>query len=286
MALLQKAYLGAVPLFAEKPWFYGNQPKLVDSAIVTAANVTASSTIHTKGAWSELIASTSANASLIVVTVGGINANTFNTATLLDIGNGAAGSETAIASDIAVGGAFSTANNLDYAMINGAAIFLPVNTPSGTRIAARVQALNASDTAVVNIYVYDLGDGALLPSTVDVLGSDTATSQGTAISANNAWTEIIASTSQDYIGFSIVPSVATTTAANLNSVFEIGVGASGNEITFGAMPIAQKATEAMYLVSGTFFLFGREVPSGSRIAVRQSANTTAFDACVIAIPKS
>jgi N-acetylmuramoyl-L-alanine amidase len=91
MALLQKAYLGATPLFKEKSWFEDmSQVPINDSGDIT---VTADTAAHTKGAWVELVASTSANASFLIVEVVGLFSAGTDTATLVDIGTGASGAE-------------------------------------------------------------------------------------------------------------------------------------------------------------------------------------------------
>jgi hypothetical protein len=50
MALLQKAYLGATPLFRNEAWFEESYDLINNSGLVT---VTADPSAHTKGAWSE-----------------------------------------------------------------------------------------------------------------------------------------------------------------------------------------------------------------------------------------
>jgi hypothetical protein len=261
------------------------QPTLVDSLFVDAANVTAGGSSHTKGAWTELIASASAQADLLVVTVAGVSVNNTATAMLLDIGKGASGSETAIASNIAVGGAMQTTITVERIGLSLVSA-IPVNIPSGTRISARTQALIASDTAFVSVQLYSFGDSSLVPSTADVLGTSTGTSAGTNLSASNAWTEMVGSTSQDYIAFCVVPSISTaTTNLNETAIYEIGVGAAGSEVAFGQLPVFVRSTEGIFNIDGQILFFGKEVSSGSRIAVRQNTVRTFFDATVIAIPK-
>jgi hypothetical protein len=205
---------------------------------------------------------------------------------LLDIAKGASGSESLIAENIAVGGALGALPSLVDFKLATIIAALPVNIPSGTRLASRIQALIASDTAFVSVQLYSFGQSSLVASTVDVLGANTATSAGVNLSTSNTWTEIVASTSQDYIAFCVVPSTsAATTNANETCIYEIGVGASGSEQSFGALPINMRSTEAVANIDGGFLLFGKEVPSGSRIAVRQDTAQTFFDATVIAIPK-
>lgn len=276
---LQKAYLGATPLFADKPWFYGNE--FTHAGYNTGSvTITASATAHTKGSWSQIISSTTAQTTMIVFAVTSVNVSTADSATLLDIGVGASGSETVIVPNIAIGGAST-------------AVFrIPVKVASGSRIAARIQGVRASQTATINARDFqcvNAGDASLIPTSVDVLGASTATSTGTAMSgASGTWVEIVSSTSQPYIAFVIAPSTSDTdTASQGDAVYEIGVGAAGSEVRFGEINFAFGASENFSVPPLRVNTFGREVPSGSRLAIRHNiaANPGKYDACIIATPK-
>lgn len=276
---LQKAYLGATPLFADKPWFYGNE--FTHAGYNTGSvTITASATAHTKGSWSQIISSTTAQTTMIVFAVTSVNVSTADSATLLDIGVGASGSETVIVPNIAIGGAAT-------------AVFrIPVKVASGSRIAARIQGVRASQTATINAREFqcvNAGDASLIPTSVDVLGTSTATSTGTAMSgASGTWVEIVSSTSQPYIAFVIAPSTSDTdTASQSDAVYEIGVGAAGSEVRFGEINFTFGASENFSVPSLRVNTFGREVPSGSRLAIRHNiaANPGKYDACIIATPK-
>jgi hypothetical protein len=284
MPLLQKAYLGATPLFAEKPWFYNAEMELVNSAGVTGTQgtiVTASATTHTKGAWAQLIASTSAETTLVSINVGALGFNATETSALIDIGTGASGSESVLIGDVAVGSAASQSGG------GGISIVVPVKIPSGTRISARIQAATASDQARVSIVCWSVGDGTSIPTSVDVVGGDTATSRGTALAASNAWTQVIASTSDDYAAFCLVPSSSATVASSSALAYEIGVGASGSEQTFGVIPwlVMSNSEQLTQNMIYPLNFFAKDVPAGSRISVRQSSAESFFEATVIGIPK-
>jgi hypothetical protein len=280
MALLQKAYLGATPLFADKPWFYQSEI-LAASWNTGSVTLTASATPHTKGSWSQIIASTSNGTTLIRFFIAGVSVSTADSATLLDIGVGASGSETVIVPNMAIGGSA------------GSFYSIPVEIPSGSRIAARIQGVRASQTATMGareFFALNAGDTASIGTTVDVLGTDTATSTGTAMSGSSGtWVEIEDSTTKNYIGFAIAPSTSDTdTAAQGDAAYEIGVGAAGSEVAFGYIQFAFGATENFSLAANRSpNLFGREVPTGSRLAIRHNiaANPGKYDACIIAVPK-
>jgi hypothetical protein len=279
MALLQKAYLGATPLFRNVDWF---QDKFAFLEASSATTVTANTSAHTKGSYSQLIASTASNASLLVVLVGGIHAGNTNTATLVDIATGASGSETDVAANIAVGGA-SVASTAP----NGIVIPIPLKVPSGTRLSARIQSVvTGGKTASVTAFLFDSGDYATAPTTVDVLGTNTATSEGTQLSNTaNAWAQIIASTSQAYRAISMVPSLFGNNADTRTVRYEIGVGASGSEAAFGVLNARSTSEETMNSSLPSFSLASASLPTGSRLAVRQDSGVGArYGVTLIGIP--
>lgn len=281
MALLQKAYLGSTALFRNTAWFEDDALKVVNKP--NGITVTADSTAHTKGAWTQIIASTSADASFLFLNVYSVATSATNTATLLDVGFGASGSETVVAANIAVGGAATGGSN-----ITGAAVGFPIKIPSGTRIAFRTQSVVGSKTGVVAATMFDAGDYATAPTSVDVIGSDTATSQGISFSGSSgSWTEAIASTSQAYRGVAVVFSMHSNDIATFNTTpMEIGVGASGSEVTFGTTRVFYTNSEQAALADPFTYLFGRNIPAGSRLAVKHSltANPGRYGFTLIGIP--
>jgi hypothetical protein len=283
MALLQKGYLGATPLWRQINWYEDGSPNLINaSSLVT---LTANTAAHTKGSWSQVIASTSANVSFLWVRVSSVNTVGANTATLIDLGTGASGSEVAFASNIAVGGASAVNAATLQAVIFG----IPVKIASGTRIAARIQSVvTGGKTGAVEIFATDTGDYATTPTTVDVIGTDTATSQGTSFSgASGTWVEGIASTSQAYRAIGVVLSTHDTSIGNLNNAqFEVGVGASGSEVAFGSLRYNFNADERLGITAPFTFLFGRNIPAGSRLSVKHPFTSTPERQgfCLIGIP--
>ena len=279
MALLQKAYLGSTPLFREEPWWIGTAGTIVDRA-GAVADATASASTHTKGAYTELIASTSAECGFIDFQIGSTALTGSSAAQLIDIAVGAAGSEVVVVPDVAVGGIGGNGSNVG--------IQLPIKIPSGSRVSFRNQAEIASDTCRIFNFTTYAFDAALCPTSLDVLGTDTATSTGTELAGSSGtWTEIVASTSQAYTGFNLIPS---TSEANQDSVgeitLEIGVGAAGSEVVLGAIMV-QYGNSEFVARSTQFVLIGGNVPAGSRLAVRhnKTSNPEKMDVCLIAIPK-
>ena len=282
MALLQKAYLGSTPLWRGTGWYEDAPFNTVN--VSSDVTVTANSSAHTKGAWSEIVASTSANASLLYVRVGGIGTGGANTAALLDIGTGASGSETAIASNIAIGSAGAGASATSFIMFA-----MPYKLPSGTRISARIQSVvTGGETATVTVFVVDAGNYDATPASVDVIGASTANSQGTSFSgASGTWVQGIASTTRAYRAVGLVLSGHGGAMANVtDATFEVGVGAAGSEVSFGQLRHTYTTSETSTSVIPFVSVFGRNIPSGSRLAVRHAiaANPSLYGFTLIGIP--
>jgi hypothetical protein len=280
MALLQKAYLGATPLFRNVDWFEAAYTPVNSSAEVS---LTANTSAHTKGSYSELIASTSANAGLLVLMVQDVSAASTNTATLIDVATGASGSETAIISNLAVGGALTTTGPI------GIAASIPVQIPSGTRLSARIQSVvTGGKTATAQVFLFDVGgDYATTPTSVDVIGGNTANSQGISFSgASGTWVQATASTSQAYRAVAIVPSMHSTGIATIAPQLDLGVGASGSEQVFGLTVASYSNNETVQSSPPYLSLFGRNIPAGSRLAVRHNIATspTVYGFTLIGIP--
>jgi hypothetical protein len=280
MALLQKAYLGATPLFRNVDWFENAYTFVQSSAEVS---LTADTSAHTKGSYSELIASTSANAGLLVLMVQDISTSGTNTATLIDVATGASGSETVIISNLAVGGALTTSSPI------GVAVSIPFQIPSGTRLSARIQSVvTGGKTATAQVFLFDVGgDYATAPTSVDVITGDTATSQGISFSgASGTWVQAIASTSRAYRAVAIMPSTHSSGISNIVPQFEIGVGASGSEQGFGVAIVSYGSSETALSSPPYLSLFGRNIPAGSRLAVKHNiaANPDRYGFTLIGIP--
>ena len=280
MALLQKGYLGATPLWRDFAWYEDGAFNFIN--ISGNVDPVASATAHVKGSWSPVISSTSANASFLYITVVNVATTNTDTATLIDIGFGASGVETAVIGDVAIGGA-ATGGGLQ-----GAVIGVPFQVPSGTRISARIQSVVPSKTARVTIVAIDAGGYSTAPTSVDVIGTSTATSKGTEFTgASGSWTLATASTSRAYRAVCPVISVHDADTANLTTrTYEVGVGASGAEVAFGATRYAITNNETAGMALPASYLLGRNIPAGSRLSVKHdiAANPNKCGFTLIGIP--
>ena len=261
-------------------WFEDTSPNIISSGI--SVTVTANILANTKGSWTQLIASSSGNTSSIVISAAGVGATATNTATLLDIGTGASGSETTIIGDVAVGAASSTGQGVNNAFE------IPFKIPSGTRISARIQSVVAGGkTASISAFLMDLGNYDTAPTSVDVIGADTANSKGISFSgASGSWTEAVASTSRSYRAVCCVLSSHNSDIASITLNWDVGIGASGSEVAFGGGRSSVSASELLSNAIPYNSLFGRKIPAGSRLAVRHNiaANPSYYGFTLIGIP--
>jgi hypothetical protein len=279
MALLQKAYLGSTALFRNTSWFEDDAATLVNST--TGATVTASATTHTKGSWTQLLASSSADASLVVIGVNNFAVAT-DTSSLLDIGTGASGSETVLIGDIAIGGHSTLNGNLSTY------VPIPMRVASGTRIAARIQSVVASRAATVRVYLIDAGDYNQAPTSVDVIGTNTATSNGTLMSGvSGTWVQVTASTSRAYRAVAVVPSLASNDVLSIQPlVYDLGTGASGSEVQIGKVEMDTSNAEFLGYRPVLPPLVVKNIAIGTRLAIRHniSSNPGRYGVTLIGIP--
>lgn len=254
---------------APDPWYQNLQTVPTSSG---SATVTADATPHTKGAWTEIIASNSAETTALFIQVTSISVSNTATPTLLDIGIGASGSETAIAENIAVGAAGSI----------GITWLLAAKIAAGVRISTRTQALIPSDTAAVTIDSFAMGDGSPIPATVDVLGTTTATSSGTSIGAT--YTEVVASTSQEYKAIVLVASSDQSRGYNDTITIDVAVGGIGNETDVAQTSCYHSTQELIYTLPWSSQITQTTIAAGSRLSAKRSAASRDPDLTIIGIP--
>ena len=258
------------------PWWQTDLD-YVSGDMTTSANVTANASAHTKGAWTQMVASTAANADVLILNVLSALGNT-NTAALIDVGIGASGAETVVIPNLAVGGA--DGNGFWY-------ITLPVKIPAGSRLAARSQSVRTGGVNVGVRAVLQLSakyDDA--PTSVDVIGTSTGTSEGVATVTDNTYVELTSSSSQAYSAVVLVPSVTTTSSGNATPVVDLATGASGSETVVASHRCLVSSSEFCYWRNPAP-LAGYAVgpfPSGTRFAVKVSAQAGNLDFCLVGIP--
>jgi hypothetical protein len=232
-----------------------------------------------KGSWVQLIAATANDICALQVLMSG-TANTTNNQAI-DIGIGGAGSEVVLIPNL-----IQFSNNIPNSERTP---ILPIVIPAGTRIAARAQALNASESAFISIRTWD-GSFTQMEgyAGVDAIGADLVNITGTAVAGSasaftkSAYTQITAATARDYSGFffNMLPSALSS---GNNTYVDIAVGAGGSEViivpnhNFGAINVGAGGSRF-----GLPFFMPTPIPAGTRLAARfqTEAGSKTF-ACII-----
>ena len=107
------------------------------ASVSTMTSLDAGATLHTKGSYAQIIASTAEAYRGIILNFGNSgSSDTTNVSNLLDLAIGAAASEVVILSDYHVQRAGRGVGN------NTNMRYIPVHIPAGVRLAARIQADN------------------------------------------------------------------------------------------------------------------------------------------------
>jgi hypothetical protein len=243
----------------------------------TAAGVTvtASASTNTKGAWTELIASTDADATWLYVKPIMTTTNASDTSFLLDIGTGAAASETVRIANIGCG----------YHNTVGPGFIFPISVPSGTRIAARGQSNITVRTCAVSISVLNDASAATLPTTLDTIGADTAASRGTNLPTSDTYVQLTASTSQAYQALVAVPTGTGNVFAGEDVTFTVASGGAGSETALTNFVIGSTTQEALPFTPPTFStVYVGSIAAGTRLAVKQSIGRNYRDVILYGVP--
>jgi hypothetical protein len=166
----------------------------------------------------------------------------------------------------------------------GVIYVMPLRIPPDTPIWGRHQNTAASAKGAIQLTAYGgNGNPGTMPvvTSIVALGATTASTTGTTVTptsaTEDAWTQIVASTAEDYAGFMVSPlfNVDTTLTSLLISQTDLAVGGSGSEkviaenITTEIMISANEQKDAFcwYTLVG--------VPAGSRLCTRTAGSTTA-----------
>lgn len=236
---------------------------------------------NTAGTWTQIHAGLTYPSERVVFRIAGIRtsgdviaATTLNA--YMDIGIGPnSGAVTTLAEKLGC----SNASGI------GSVYFLPLRIPPDTPVWARHQNTAASAKSYVTFTAHggNMNPGTMpTASRIVALGATTASTTGTAITpgASNAeggWTQIVASTTEDFAGLMLSPlfNVDTTLTVDLVGCGDVGVGGSGSEkvvgenITWSAMFTGNEQRASFHMP--TFI----GIPAGSRITARWSGSLTA-----------
>ncbi len=241
-----------------------------DSSFQTSATtITAHATAHTKGSWVELVATTPFDVTLLGVGGSDTRGSNTDTSQLTDIGVGAAAAEKLLIANIPSG--YGAIN-----IVGGRTAWFPVEIPSGTRIAARMQALITVDVVDIRLLMFGKSSWSSVPQfqTIDTIGALTASSHGTTLSTSI--TEIIASTAEDYkaLGWGVDGGGDTSMGADPFVTIYVGAGAA-EKVLIDNLQVWTGSTEAMeaYVVPQGILPMEMNIPSGSRLSAKFDAGS-------------
>lgn len=259
------------------------QTEIVGTAFGQFANpFSTPATPHTLSAWSALVlSSTPTDVHYVSVAAPNLAAASTNSATLIDIGIGASGSEVVIASGIPFGGSGGGIN-----------FGLPLFIPAGSRVSVRAQSARTNfSMAGLAVRMYATPFGATTPTAIDVLGISRANSGATPMSGSaGTYIQIVASTAKDYQSVICLPSLAAGTTSNSggNGVFTTAIGPAGSErdvyetrFGFNSSNNSTFEPSSMSYIGG-----GIHVPAGSRIAVKHNLASSpgVIAAAIVGVP--
>lgn len=257
----------------------------VSSIRLPQLTVTASATPHSPGSWVEVDASLSADAGGVVIIPQGTIASTgADGSTLLEIGTGSGGAETVWAT-LGVGYRGATGGFT----AGGPFHIVPGFIASGTRVAVRARSAVASQT--VNPFVLFLpADKTIDFGAPTTFQANTGTSRGLTLTApgslntKGGWTELVASTAQDFNALCVCPQGAAGTGMVTSGVLvDIGIGASTAETVLIGDLYGLGNTSEFYTWR-TPMTYGVDIPAGSRLSARyqRAGAGNAVDLIVVA----
>jgi hypothetical protein len=239
----------------------------------TTVSVVSSSTANTLGAWTEVIASTAAEADLLVLSWYNVGVNATNSGTIVQVGLGAAGAETAVVTGITIGSHYTNLN------VPAFSLDLPVHVPNGSRISLRQQSAVAPRGTSFQVALYPRAVRS--PNALQTFGANAATSSGTAPATS--WTEIVAATTEAYRSVVMLPAMATATVGALgDATIAAGIGASGSEAVQTTVEFGQNTNEYCQVNPARGCVFG-PVPSGARLSATRTRTNGSFNGTVVMI---
>ena len=225
-------------------------------------------TANTKGAWVELSAATTIDASAFTVMIPYIFEGSDY---LVDIGIGAAGSEQVIINNLSISVGYVNGNTPSFNPR------IPIPIPSGTRVAVRTQATGTSSSRMIRCGILLESDNMPTGGTLTTIGASTADSGGTQIdpgasdNSKGAWTQLIAATVLDIQeAFFTFGNIANTSRTDCFWLVDISIGGAGSEqVIIPNIAIAGNINTDSISPAHTPF-YKLNIPAGTRIAVRAS----------------
>jgi hypothetical protein len=249
-----------------------------DPTATAGTSVTShSTTANAYGTWTQIHAGLTYPSSWVQVNLTNNYSNNTTRNAYVDIGIGPnSGAVTTIVEKLCGTGASNSV---------GRVYFMPLRIPPDTPVWARHQNTAANTIIGVQISVQggNMNPGTLpYASEVVCLGASTGTTIGTSISvgasgAEGSWTQIIASSTEEYAGLMVGGIFTTDTSLTASGTycFDIGLGANPNEFTVGENVTTNYVTTASESISSFSYPSFIGVKTGERIVVRGSCSGTA-----------
>ena len=229
----------------------------------STVNATASATPHTNGSYAQVLASTPPGVTGIYIYPQNSADTSDISNMLLDLAIGGSGSEIEVLSDFQSGYGDSVVTHTGY--------YIPLRLPEGVRVAHRLQAVIASDVCPLTYY-FEVNGGETYAA-IDTIGADTAASRGVLVSQDNTtWTEIVASTTNDYDAIlAMLDGYDDSTQGGVTpSDFDLGAGTAGNEVVIANFAFVTTTAEVIspYLPSDQTPQ-PCMIPAGTRLSIRR-----------------
>jgi hypothetical protein len=257
--------------------FYGSE---IGGALEasTTYTVLTSGAANVKGAWVQLIASTAEDSGgmFLVLPYNGVFSG-------LDVGVGAAASETVLVPNIYVGCPGNAIPNW---------VFVPISVKKGTRVSARFQDSGGGNTLTIGVVMLKTPVSGQIfppvdwpsvgPSIGESAGYLTASSVGTTLTASasantkGAYAQLIASTAKRSV--CMVVCIGQTGAIDQKFMVDIATGAAASEVVLVSDLGIWYSNDQVTV--GTIAIM---IPPATRIAARCQCNVTGSKVCRIAI---
>lgn len=233
------------------------------------SNVTITSgSSETKGSWVEMASSTSYLWDGFYLNVDGANGYNMN----LDIGIGAAASETIVAASLRM---------LLYSVDRGGEMYIPIRVPSGSRVAVRASADGSSQTMGLQLLgvhkgMHQRGYSELVMDQ----GSDDASEgiehdPGATADTKGSWTELVSSTSRPYAAILLQANNTVYNSGASTHLIDLAIGAAASETVIAGDLYRRSRNN---VPEPSFWVLPCAIPSGSRLAVRHQSETTSVGA--------
>lgn len=235
--------------------------------------LTASATPHAKGSYAQLVASTLYDVHGLWLIVNGSAVAATRTDMMLDLAIGAASSEVVILPEFLCGWRSAPT-------VGPQAVFLPFFIPKGTRVAARLQSLIASDTLDVQVFL-EYGSGpppAGLFRRADAYGTSAASSIGTSHTPGSSGSESTAANigstlARDYgaVMLQVQGTLSNTTMTSIAYHWELRIGGA----TWAEWYSCSFTTEAVTAGPYPSAPLQRRLPAGTQLQIRAEGSGTA-----------